>query len=62
MPNDPTPAPPSDSARDKPGGSPLASLLIPLALIASAGVVFAVFYTLNRNAPPRTSTTSSSTE
>jgi hypothetical protein len=65
MPADPTPAPASDTPADKPGGSVLASLLIPLALIAAAGVVFGVFYTLNRNAPPPaapTPTTSSSTD
>ena len=62
MPADPTPATHTANAPDKPGGSPVAGLLIPLVLIVVAGVVFGVFYTLNRNAPPPPPTTRSSTE
>lgn len=60
MPADPPP--PDGAAPAKSGGSPLIGLGIPLLLIATAAVVFGVFYTLNRNAPPPTPTTSSSTE
>lgn len=66
MPADPTPAAGTGYPPDKSDGSPLAGLLIPLGLIVAAGVVFGVFYTLNRNAPPPTTaatpTTSSESE
>lgn len=46
-------------AADAPTRSPTAGLVIPLALIALAAVVFAVFSTLNRGRPAAPPTTTS---
>ena len=44
----------ADSTDANPKPSPLAGLVIPLLLIAAAGVVFGVFYALNQRLPPPT--------
>ncbi len=48
---DPPPAVPP-TGKPKQNGSPTGGLVIPLLLIAAAGVVFAVFYFLNTKTPP----------